>query len=135
MKNALLALAIVLASALACAGNDKLSPSSPADYPQKDSPEASAYRGAIVFHNYCELCHGIMADGNGRAAKLYSPRPANLVMSDKNDAYKNLIIRRGGKALGRSEYMPPWSDELTDEQIVDVISFLRSIRSPTVEVK
>ena len=56
-------------------------------------------------------------------------------MSERNDAYKELIVRRGGKALGRSEFMPPWGNELTDEQISDVIAFLRSIRSPTVEVK
>ncbi len=56
-------------------------------------------------------------------------------MSDKNDAYKELIIRRGGKALARSEFMPPWDKELTNEQISDVIAFLGSIRSPTIEVK
>ena len=110
-------------------------PSSYDEYPAKGTPEAATYRGGIVFHNYCELCHGVKADGTGRAAKLYDPKPANLVMSERNDAYKELIVRRGGKALGRSEFMPPWGNELTDEQISDVIAFLRSIRSPTVEVK
>lgn len=98
------------------------------DYPNKDSPEAAIYRGNIVFNNYCVLCHGLKADGNGRAAKLYNPRPANLVMSDKNDQYKELIIRRGGAALARSQFMPPWGEELTDEQVADVIAFLRSIQ-------
>ncbi|HEX7636078.1 MAG TPA: cytochrome c [Noviherbaspirillum sp.] len=130
MKKTLVALVALLAGASSFAMDSKQPPVVSPDYPKKDSPEASAYRGSIVFHHYCELCHGVKADGNGRAAKLYNPRPANLVLSDKNDAYKNLIIRRGGKMLGRSEFMPAWERELTDEQIADVIAFLRSIRAP-----
>lgn len=110
-------------------------PVSEAEFPAKNTPEAAVYRGEIVFQHYCILCHGIKADGAGRAAKLYNPKPANLVMSDKNDAYKELIIRQGGKALGRSEFMPPWGNELTDEQISDVIAFLRSIQASKVESK
>lgn len=98
------------------------------NFPKKSSLEAAIYRGGIVFNHYCALCHGAAADGNGRAAKIYTPRPANLIVSDKNDDYKELIIRRGGAALARSEYMPPWGEELTDEQISDVIAFLGSIQ-------
>lgn len=96
-------------------------------FPHVDTVEASVFRGDIVFKNYCVLCHGAKADGAGRAAKLYTPRPANLVMSDKNDQYKELIIRQGGAALGRSQFMPPWSAELTSEQIADVVAYLHSI--------
>ncbi len=102
------------------------------EYPVKDSVEASIIRGGVVFQHYCILCHGAKGDGTGRAAKLYDPKPANLVMSNKNDQYKELIIRMGGKAMGRSEFMPSWGNELTNEQIADVISHLRSIRSPAV---
>jgi mono/diheme cytochrome c family protein len=91
--------------------------------------EASVHRGSIVFKNYCAKCHGETGDGNGRQAKLYKPRPANLVKSDKNDAYKELIIRRGGEAMGRSPFMPPWGNELTDEQVHDVVRFLRAINN------
>ena len=93
----------------------------------RDGPDAAVFRGSLVFFNYCVTCHGPNADGNGRAARLYDPRPANLRASDKNAEYMRLIVRRGGKALARSEYMPPWGEELTDEQIVDVVSYLQSI--------
>jgi mono/diheme cytochrome c family protein len=96
-----------------------------ADDSDRDRAE---HRGGLVFLNYCSTCHGITANGNGRAAKLYNPKPANLVKSDKNDAYKESIIRRGGGAIGRSKFMPPWNDELTNEQIKDVIAFLGSIQ-------
>jgi mono/diheme cytochrome c family protein len=95
----------------------------------RDGPDAAAFRGSLVFFNYCVTCHGPNADGNGRAAKLYNPRPANLRASDKNAAYMKLIIRGGGKSIGRSEFMPPWGEELTDEQIADVTDYLQSINN------
>lgn len=96
---------------------------------QKDTVEAAEYRGGIVYNNYCILCHGVKADGNGRAAKIYNPKPADLVNSDKNDEYKQLIIRNGGAALGRSKFMPPWREELTEEQLNDVVIYLRAIQA------
>ena len=93
----------------------------------KDSVDAATFRGGLVFANYCVTCHGINADGNGRAARLYNPKPANLRASDKNDAYYGLIIRKGGAALGRSEFMPTWEAELTNEQVSDLVAYLRSI--------
>ncbi len=93
----------------------------------RDSTEAATFRGGLVYGNYCVTCHGMNADGNGRAARLYTPRPANLRSSDKNDAYFSLIIRKGGAPLGRSEFMPTWEAELTDEQVRDLVAYLRSI--------
>lgn len=95
----------------------------------RDSVDASIFRGGLVYANYCVTCHGINADGNGRAARLYNPRPANLRASDKNNEYYALIIRSGGSALGRSEFMPAWDAELTKEQIGDIVSYLRSINT------
>lgn len=126
MSARALCLAALLAAATPALGQGAR-PAPAADFPHKDTPEASIYRGEIVFSNYCVLCHGATAEGNGRSAKLYNPKPANLRTSMMNDAYKRLIIQRGGKALGRSEFMPPWGEELTVEQITDVVNFLRSI--------
>ena len=95
----------------------------------RDGADATAFRGSLVFFNYCVTCHGPNADGNGRAARLYDPRPANLRASDKTEEYMRLIVRNGGKAMVRSEFMPPWGEELTDEQISDVVAYLQSINS------
>jgi mono/diheme cytochrome c family protein len=95
----------------------------------RDSRDAAVFRGGLVYANYCVTCHGINADGNGRAARLHNPRPANLRGSDKNDAYIGLIVRKGGEAIGRSTGMPPWAEELTDEQIGDVVAFVRSVNA------
>jgi mono/diheme cytochrome c family protein len=91
--------------------------------------EAAASRGSKVFSRYCVLCHGIAGDGKGTAAKAYKPPPANLVASVYPDEYKELIIRKGGQALGRSPFMPPWGDELNEQQIRDLIAYLRRIKA------
>jgi len=94
----------------------------------RDTTDAAVIRGSIAFRTYCVLCHGTTGKGDGRAAKMYTPRPANLTVSPFPDKYKEMIIRGGGPAVGRSSFMPPWGDELTDEQISDLISFLRELR-------
>lgn len=121
-RSAAVALAFLTASTYAAAPAE--------DFPAKDTFAASVYRGSIAFQNYCVLCHGVTAEGNGRAAKMYTPPPYNLRRSMMPDAYKDQIIRKGGKAMGRSQYMPPWEGELTDEQIADVVNFLRTIAPP-----
>jgi mono/diheme cytochrome c family protein len=93
----------------------------------KRAAELSEVRGSIVFKTYCVLCHGPNADGKGRAAKNYNPPPANLTTSTRSDAYKAEIIRKGGAAMNRSSFMPPWRQELTKEQIDDLIIYLHAI--------
>ncbi len=84
-------------------------------------------RGEAVFKTNCILCHGIKGDGKGRAAVLYNPPPANLTLSDKNDAYKRMIITMGGAAMGRSAVMPVWGEQLTVQEIDDAVAYLRTI--------
>jgi mono/diheme cytochrome c family protein len=126
MIRALAVAALLLAAAPLPAQNPGTVPAQGAMLP-RNSAEAAVFRGGLVYANYCVTCHGVMADGNGRAARLYDPRPANLRASNKNDAYVELIVRRGGEPLGRSPKMPPWEEELTDEQIRDVVKYVRSL--------
>lgn len=126
-QRALLIILLAVLSSLAVAASPSRDPD---EYPLKDTLEASVLRGDVVFRTYCVLCHGLNADGQGRAAQMYNPKPANLRKSMQTDAYKERIIRKGGKELGRSQFMPPWGQELTDEQITDVVRYLRSIAPP-----
>jgi cytochrome c oxidase cbb3-type subunit 3 len=84
-------------------------------------------RGQVVFKTNCILCHGVNGDGNGRAARMLTPPPANLTRSDKNDAYKEMIITLGGGAMGRSPRMPVWGEQLSRQEIIDVVAYLRTI--------
>jgi mono/diheme cytochrome c family protein len=121
-------LALALAAALPMWVTAADTAPAPASSLPRDSGDAAVVRGGIVYRTYCVLCHGATGKGDGRAAKMYTPKPANLTVSPFNDAYKEMIVRGGGASVGRSSYMPPWGDELTDEQIQDLIAFLRELR-------
>jgi len=93
------------------------------------SVTAKAGNGAMLFHRYCATCHGETARGDGVAAKLFDPRPPDLTRSKLSEEYKESIIRLGGREVGRSPGMPPWRDELDDEQIRDLLGYLRSVKA------
>lgn len=95
-----------------------------------DASEPSRERGAKVYQHNCALCHGVRGRGDGRAARLYKPPPADLTRGERDDRYREAIIRQGGAALGRSSAMPAWNDVLTAEQIADLMVYLRSVRTP-----
>ena len=84
-------------------------------------------RGGVVFKTNCILCHGIKGDGKGRASVLFDPPPANLTLSDKNDEYKKMIITLGGEAMARSPAMPIWGEQLSEQQIDDVVAYLHTL--------
>ena len=84
-------------------------------------------RGEAVFKANCLLCHGVKGDGKGRASVLFDPPPANLTTSDKNDDYKRMIITYGGAAMGRSEVMPVWGEQLSHQEIEDVIKYIDTL--------
>jgi len=90
----------------------------------------SVRRGEVVYKTNCILCHGINADGKGRAASLFKPAPADLVHTTRDDDYKLEIIRRGSKAMSRSSAMPPWEGRLTKVELHDLIEYLRTIQQP-----
>ena len=88
---------------------------------------ASPERGAAIFQAHCVLCHGPEARGCGPAARLYTPRPANLTASTRSPEYKAAMIRGGGASMGRSPAMPAWGGELSDADIADVVAHLSTL--------
>lgn len=83
-------------------------------------------RGGIVYKAYCVVCHGEAGNGIARATKLYQAE--KLIINEAPIADYEKIIRLGGEPLGRSPYMPPWQDELSEEQLGDVVAYLTVVR-------
>ena len=84
-------------------------------------------RGEVVFKTNCILCHGLDGTGQGRASSFFDPPPADLTQSDKNSDYKKMIITQGGKAMGRSDGMPVWGDQLSEQEIDDVVAYVDTL--------
>ena len=130
----LLSLMLVLATA-ACAtsaapatdASGTLAPV-PSDYAGKTDPlgAAGAGPGAQVYHNNCESCHGAQGHGDGPAGVALEPPPKNLAELGKPAADDYLFWRISTGRPGTA--MPPWKGTLSDEQIWQVIAYIRTLK-------
>lgn len=86
-------------------------------------------RGAVLFRDHCESCHGGQGRGAGpRAAALY-PRPANLswlaqVPARQAEPYMYWSIAEGGGQFGSD--MPAFKMQLARNDIWALIAFVRN---------
>jgi mono/diheme cytochrome c family protein len=90
--------------------------------------------GKKLYDTYCATCHGDKGKGNGPAAQSLPAKPADhtngTVMNALSDQFLFDIIAKGGGAVGKSTFMPAWGSALKDNQIKDVVAYVRSIAEP-----
>ncbi len=87
-----------------------------------------AEHGNQLFQRYCRGCHG--PDGRG-AGETFMPHIGNLTKKDYieflPDGFLYTVITEGGAAVGKSGFMPSWKSTLSDQDIKDVIAFIRTL--------
>ena len=86
-------------------------------------------RGAAVFVQHCQSCHGSTGVGNGQAGEELSPAPANLAWlarmpMSRSDPYMAWTVAEGGAAF-ESE-MPAFKDTLSESDRWAVIAYIRN---------
>jgi len=90
-----------------------------------------ATRGAPLFAKRCKLCHGPEGRGDGTMAEKLDPRPADLgdaaVLSRWSDEQLYRIVRDGGPAEGLSPRMIAWGKIASDQEIRDMVAFVRTL--------
>jgi mono/diheme cytochrome c family protein len=90
--------------------------------------DGDAARGAMLYQRYCRGCHG--EDGRG-GAHTFMPHIQNLTRKDYieflPDGFLFTVITEGGAAVGKSGYMPAWRGTLSEQDIKDVIAFIRTL--------
>ncbi|MCP4326946.1 MAG: cytochrome c [Alphaproteobacteria bacterium] len=86
--------------------------------------------GAGNFMSYCMPCHGAEGKGDGMLVESLDVRPRDLselkFMSSKPDKHLFKVIKEGGGAVGLTENMTPFMDQLSDEEINNVVAYLRT---------
>lgn len=86
-----------------------------------------AQHGETIFKRYCQGCHG--ADGKG-GGKGFMPHVGPLArkgyIEKLPDDYLAAVIAEGGAAAGKSGFMPSWKTTLTEQDIADVIAYIRT---------
>ena len=123
---------LMLIGLVACGGGQADSISSPdtipADYAGKINPFGveTASAGAEIFKANCAACHGDTGHGDGPAGAALVPTPRNLadLQTQVGDDYLFWRISTGKEGTA----MVSWKDILTEEQIWQVISFLRTLK-------
>jgi mono/diheme cytochrome c family protein len=85
-------------------------------------------RGRELYLRHCAGCHG--EDGRGEA-KTFRPNVGNLavkeLMDQTSDEYLFTVIQKGGAAVGKNPAMPAWSTQFRDDDIWDVVAFVRTL--------
>jgi cytochrome c oxidase cbb3-type subunit 3 len=89
-----------------------------------------AKAGKTKYDTLCVGCHGATGKGDGSAAAALNPKPGDFTnckeMGKLSDDTLHKAIKEGGKAINKSPIMPPWAASLNDQQIGDVVSYVRS---------
>jgi Cytochrome c, mono- and diheme variants len=100
----------------------------PTEYAGLSNPLGSdaVNEGADVFHTNCETCHGPQGHGDGPAGQALDPKPRNLALlqTTASDGFLFWRIREGKPGTS----MVAWKGILTDEQIWESISFIRTLK-------
>jgi len=100
----------------------------PEEYAGKTNPfgPEAADEGAKIFKTNCETCHGPQGHGDGPAGQSLDPKPQDLSELQKiaEDDYLFWRISEGKEGTS----MVAWKGILTEEQIWQVVSFIRTLR-------
>ena len=96
----------------------------------------SVARGKTIFSKNCSRCHGEDAKGTGPDAKTLDTQPADLVSRGTRVSIRGIraIIATphySERLIAETVYygknkMPSWKEKLSEEDIHDVISYLKN---------
>ena len=134
--------AVALAAWLACGDPAERAPApepappepAPSPTPPPAPTAGDASRGATVYATFCATCHGARGAGDGPVAASLDPKPADHTdgryMNALSDEHLVRVIRDGGVAVGKSPLMAGWGGSLDDQQILDLVAYIRSLAVP-----
>lgn len=95
---------------------------------QAQEPPAKAVK---LYDTYCVQCHGINRDGNGVNSRDMAVKPRDhtdsKAMGDTPDELLFKAIKSGGLSVSKSVLMPTWGGVLSDEEIHELVAYLRLI--------
>jgi mono/diheme cytochrome c family protein len=83
--------------------------------------------GKAIFLQYCQGCHGPDGKGGGKGFMPHiGPLARKGYIETLPDDYLADVIAEGGAAAGKSAFMPVWKNTLSQQDIADVVAFIRT---------
>lgn len=94
--------------------------------------------GGKLYQSRCAPCHGPDGKATTPTAQALNPKPRDhtdgAYMNALTMEHLTKVIKSGGVAVGKSQIMPPHTD-LSDQQIEDVVAFVRMLAVPPYSPK
>jgi mono/diheme cytochrome c family protein len=122
-RSIMTALGVLLLASAGARAQDNADPAGAERFTDGD-----ATHGAALYKRYCRGCHG--EDGRG-GAHTFMPHIGNLTKKEYielvPDGFLFTVIAEGGAAVGKNSYMPAWQGTLSEQDIKDVIAFVRTL--------
>ena len=89
--------------------------------------------GGKLYQVRCSPCHGPDGKAATPTAQALTPKPRDhtdgAYMNQLSNEHLAKVIKNGGPSVGKSQIMPAHPD-LNDQQIEDVIAFVRALAVP-----
>ncbi|ABL64218.1 c-type cytochrome [Chlorobium phaeobacteroides] len=111
--------------------SEKKTVETPPKEPEKTvaASNESPLKGLRLYLGYCFICHGQTGRGDGPYAASLTAKPADLTnrgyFSARTDQQIYDFISKGGIAHGKSIHMRPFGMQLTRQQIMGLVSYVR----------
>ena len=77
---------------------------------------------AVVYNAYCVVCHGVDGTGSPTGKSLNAPNLRSAAVQKQSNAALSRFISEG------KERMPAFKSQLTHQQVMDVVLYLRALR-------
>jgi len=94
-------------------------------------PVAAREKAEDNYKTYCWQCHGMSGIGNGINVRDMSVQPRDHTdgkdLSTRSDDELFMAIKEGGQAVSKSVLMPHWDGVFRDEEIRDLVRYLREL--------
>ena len=89
--------------------------------------------GGKLYQARCAVCHGPDGKAATPTAQALTPKPRDhtdgAYMNPLSNEHLAKVIKNGGPAVGKSQIMPAHAD-LNDQQIEDIMAFVRTLAVP-----
>ena len=124
-------------------GMDHEHAEAPANYQDMSNPLAgnaeAIAAGQKIYEANCVTCHGPQGEGDGPASAALDPQPASLadkaMMQDLSDGYLFWRVSEGGAMPPFNSAMLAWKGTLSEEEIWQVISYVRTFSEGQPEMQ
>lgn len=97
--------------------------------PTPENLRGDAENGQALHEEHCVSCHGLTGAADVVVMHMDETPPDQSdpeYMGNLPDGYLYLAICRGGEGIGKSYVMSPWGDFFSDQEIRDMIAWIRT---------